>query len=82
MKGAHTPGPWEVKRVERFHVGIPGQIGADPADFLTEANARLIAAAPDLLQALVQLLDAIDNPRMCRAEFEAGRAAIHLATGS
>jgi hypothetical protein len=64
----HTPGPWELKPV---HGGVPGRraiyacnalgekfICAEPYD---EANARLIAAAPDLLEACKLALAAFEN---------------------
>ena len=60
----HTPGPWEVgaclsNSTHRFYVDVAhtskmpehGMI----ADNLLEANARLIAAAPDLLEAAKNL---------------------------
>ncbi|MGH9344382.1 MAG: hypothetical protein ACRD19_11555 [Terriglobia bacterium] len=56
----HTPGPWEVK-----HLKIGNQPVICAADGIVEsvdrpkeaqeANARLIAAAPDLLSALIDL---------------------------
>lgn len=54
-----TPGPWEVR--DRWYIGRPGRLslaevkcGDVPAtdEATHEANARLIAAAPDLLAAL------------------------------
>lgn len=58
----HTPGPWFVQHSS--HQGgllikpVPGQVVAQ-CDELPEmqANARLIAAAPDLLAALKALRD-------------------------
>jgi hypothetical protein len=71
----HTPGPWEVCRVAlnpQWFVGYT--IGcADPnarricdlnkyaSDEEREANARLIAAAPDLLRELADLIDLADT---------------------
>ena len=62
----HTPGPWEIRMVTNW-CGI-ARVGYHPhADVCSaktkdepwtetdEANARLIAAAPDLLAALVRL---------------------------
>jgi hypothetical protein len=95
----HTPGPW--------HIGMkPGPIiyglrGAQVADLSarmvpddeTRGNVRLIAAAPELLDALFNALpyveDVLDNPEQL-ACFKAGvverhakaiRAAIAKATG-
>lgn len=51
-----------------------------------EARARLIAAAPDLLTALRELLDRVEaSPEalnMARHQMDAGRAAIAKAEGS
>lgn len=59
----HTPGPWSIKgaSLNECKVLIPASksgwpddmqpIGAYGADRLSEANARLIAAAPELLSA-------------------------------
>ncbi len=69
---AHTPGPWSV--FETVSSGLP--IVATPlgpiahvlmhsyADaFEVNANARLIAAAPDLLEALKVLLNEVEDNR-------------------
>jgi hypothetical protein len=63
----HTPGPWVARKVGGQ--GFPGQVGyaidynADQeqvVDFVyEEADALLIAAAPDLLAALKYALDAL-----------------------
>ncbi|HEY8343348.1 MAG TPA: hypothetical protein VIK75_10220 [Calditerricola sp.] len=57
----HTPGPWHVRYDEHcdlYHVQSPSPPaeGPDVASFCTLADARLIAAAPDLLEALQTLL--------------------------
>lgn len=62
MSAKHTPGPWEI---ERGYSTIIKSIGPCVADEyagsawleVSEANARLIAAAPELLDALKELLD-------------------------
>ena len=67
----HTPGPWAVGDEERNNiVGPGGQVasvgpfasgGASRGDFDTmTANARLIAAAPELLAACIALLGESD----------------------
>ena len=69
----HTPGPWELydelHRDEQYVIGIRGtSIGtyviasvdygySEPFESQQQANARLIAAAPDLLAALKELGD-------------------------
>ena len=51
----HTPGPWPIQSHEnRLYVG-PVEIDGDDDEDL--ANARLIAAAPDMLAALRALDD-------------------------
>jgi hypothetical protein len=59
----HTPGPWHVR--EDYYVGRPGKLslaevkcGDVPAEDVEQhrANARLIAAAPDLLAACESFL--------------------------
>jgi len=58
-----TPGPWTVHPSESTVVEIPG--GHPSTVFAaycgTEANARLIAAAPDLLAALEDVMAWLDN---------------------
>ena len=72
---SHTPGPWEVDTEEEegrswvvirgagFYIAnVSGGIGPG----ITEANASLIAAAPDLLEALIAVRDDFDDD--CTAE--------------
>jgi hypothetical protein len=56
-QATHTPGPWEISKNEAGELDIceagAGNMLADLAKCKNaEANARLIAAAPDLLEAL------------------------------
>jgi hypothetical protein len=73
MKQKHTPGPWIYrwsKDANGFLVGTetgpgehnwPGnQVGVYTADVLREADARLIAAAPDLFEAIQRALKEIE----------------------
>lgn len=67
---SHTPGPWSNERIwdtpeTRIHARRDGGVPVALAEVFTmwnpgekEANARLIAAAPDLLDALRELLAA------------------------
>ena len=95
MQTKHTPGPWHIG-VRTFHAGrdVYGPKGepvavADQELTLPEesaANARLIAAAPDLLAALEALvgeadLGEVDLDDDDRAKLEQARAAIAKATG-
>lgn len=81
----HTPGPW----LYDYAPGYCGELialedGTTLAEFVTEpseANARLIAAAPDLLDALTDVMnfvaaDLIDSDVGVKA-----RAAIAKAKG-
>jgi hypothetical protein len=74
MKTKHTPGPWKFHKGRgidpRFHVQTVGgyQISETPKNGIAcgiesanEANARLIAAAPDLLNALELALATIQR---------------------
>lgn len=64
MKMAYTPAPWNVTNLDTaetvFYIG--GQSGSIASAWNKgggegEANARLIAAAPELLEALLKLMD-------------------------
>ena len=51
----HTPGPWSIRQESVWSVGTDHEMTAlvyGCTDTEEEANARLIAAAPDLLEAL------------------------------
>lgn len=70
---AHTPGPWQVvencvvagSTDDDMHMVASIPIGAHfPARFETETgqqNARLIAAAPEMLEALEETLKYLDD---------------------
>lgn len=57
----HTPGPWAVVSGHDWHSGQQyGVKDVAPLNHtITEANANLIAAAPDLLEALENMMDMI-----------------------
>jgi len=65
----HTPGPW--KKVSGFLIGSNGKevvaasvgigLGSDSGNGEREANGRLIAAAPELLESLQLALAWIDT---------------------
>ena len=74
MKTTHTPGPWEIVVVNHngwtldgsdrpfmplYRIG-DGEFFIEPKEAL--ANARLIAAAPELLEALVGIISAVEDP--------------------
>jgi len=101
MSEAHTPGPWLMvsntvyslthagwrKGVEQFKNRFHAYVQADkecPDDEHT-ANVRLIAAAPDLLEAAKALVAADDARSNVQPLYESAcalaRAAIAKATG-
>jgi len=82
---AHTPGPWEV--TPRGNVATQSAVIAKlpTGQPSREANARLIAAAPELLEALKRLLSAGMGRRLnvveCGEEIDRAKAAIAKAEG-
>lgn len=96
----HTPGPWTIQRINNEVWPGPYLVVVDPVTKQTlakitrdhggmaigesAANARLIAAAPDLLHALKFLTDAASaEPAMAiyKAHIEQAQAAINRAEG-
>lgn len=92
----HTPGPWELHE-SVTHVRV---VAADGENIWFEdkrcprviEDARLIAAAPELLEAFMAMLEWDDREKdhavdfyarmdLCRAAFDKARAAIAKATG-
>jgi hypothetical protein len=85
----HTPGPWTAQSNGHYgfiieHEGssiaaVWGQkINMNATPLPASANACLIAAAPDLLEALKGVIAVADRKTN---EFDAARAAIAKATG-
>ena len=86
MSTQHTPGPWwhsglEVGTVPMMMVKVAKVSGANHQE--AQANAVLIAAAPDLLAALREFVKSFEG---CYADGEPAmikaRAAIAKATGA
>ena len=93
----HTPGPWEVAGNcvrTRYRMGDPDNSGvlvADVGVHLAErhANARLIAASPDVVEALILALPYVEaaeqdetyKPGAVAKVTAAIRAALSKATG-
>jgi len=90
MTTQHTPGPWTTDGAARTgDLDVISPIGritlidcefSDESEDVLTANARLIAAAPDLLAALEGLLNALPSATTHPA-IKAARAAITKATG-
>lgn len=90
----HTEGSWFVEKWNHPGHGEVTQVSAFSEDgnrvmrcvvesFNEEADARLIAATPELLEALKNLSELYDTDEGCRnlPEYQAARAAITKATG-
>ena len=95
----HTPGPWIYSKDERYFPRIEFPAARLDDQYLTvneptgevmeiyEANARLIAAAPELLERLSWAIKFIDTYAAKQAgpatpELNKARAAIAKATGA
>lgn len=94
MSTKHTPGPWTFEKVTKptryFEVHIPGDHpiavgrsgGPDDVHACDEANARLVAAAPEMLEALKAVDGYFEpNPKGVPAWLKQVRAAIAKADG-
>lgn len=95
---AHTPGPWVygdwINRAKGVHDGagwVEVWSQSDPDNCLPIvackhqdelANARLISAAPELLEALIRLLDDEDEHLTLQGRKNLARAAIAKAGGA
>ena len=95
MSVQHTPGPWKAYPIEMNH-GLPyTPVAANTllakvyseafGDYeQSEANARLVAAAPDLLAALRAMVSAQHSGPISDemlAAWKQGKSAIAKATG-
>ena len=69
MSGRWTPGPWRIKEWPYRHIrSDAGCVFAN--DYKPYANARLIAAAPDLYEALEWAVNHFDGNTKCNANQE------------
>lgn len=78
MSAEHTPGPWKVIPSPHGPRYACVQIGENP-DYTTlelePTDARLIAAAPDMLAALQAIREAIEELAMVRQAIAKANAA-------
>ncbi len=93
MSAQHTPGPWFVAHLpdgqgswvacdpDGCGIHADGSYMAVCVSPIGEANARLIAAAPDLLAALEGLFRLLDAGSLYEPQAFAARAAIAKAKG-
>lgn len=85
---AHTPGPWTIEFRDSDYPmwQVMGNIGGEPvvvADQLEQEDARLIAAAPVLLEALEAIVASYDNRvSIAFVIVDKARAAIAQAKGT
>jgi len=80
----HTPGPWSIRQESVWSVGTDHEMTAlvyGCTDTEEEANARLIAAAPDLLEALKILAKQAESHGAEGVYWDKARAAIAKAEG-
>lgn len=91
----HTPGPWRTKREGFSTIYVEAPIGGgwvqeiaacgptNDGSAQQEANARLIAAAPEMLEALRNICDEQDAQQgyASLAAYDQARAIIAKATG-
>ena len=95
MRAQHTPGPWRVGKSGGSVVAdqpITGMAGSDHVDYygghlvaesITPSNARLIAAAPELLEALQRYVAHDQRTGLTDNNlYRTAVAAIEKATGS
>lgn len=96
MTTKHTPAPWQIDDktfvyalgpggTNKFFLSVqaagPERIGEREK----ESNARLIAAAPELLAALQSMIELIDDNGLCVdgcEDYDTAIAAIAKATGA
>jgi hypothetical protein len=83
---SHTPGPWTVEwSDEEGNDGVTIEAPDGPVAFrVLEVDARLIAAAPDLLAALIRMYEQFGTQNYTKSAADAvimAEAAIKKATG-
>lgn len=83
----HTPGPWFTEvgtaRVlsDDARATIICEVTGAPNNPATIADARLIAAAPDLIAAALECVEMENEPRFLYGAIKSLKAAISKATG-
>ena len=89
----HTPGPWTVEMINNDAARIWGPNNTFVAEcwrphgkaYPTKANANLIAAAPELLEALEECLDSWqygESTTEGKTAYDKAREAIIIAKGA
>lgn len=81
MSTKHTPGPWSVDPDAPEYVTgyqIASTVQGDHMEPVSEANARLIAAAPELLAVLEQVAQYLELDRKENVNSYAQRARLDV----
>lgn len=83
----HTPGPWRAEPGDYPDDNYVTSDGGTIVDHVSDADARLIAAAPDLLDALMAVVkaDVFPRPSLSSPLWDAldlAHAAVAKARGS
>jgi hypothetical protein len=83
MKAGHTPGKWEIHPcggIWAFFIGTQDEVVSNAH---TEANARLISAAPEMLSALAGLMIVLpaDVKNEIQGHIDAAEKALLKARG-
>lgn len=86
----HTPGPWRFGGPEKCTIydrfgqrianSFEGVMATQRSDSECQANAKLIASAPDLLEALQAIIEDMDSEHGTEYDYNKARAAIKKAT--
>jgi hypothetical protein len=81
-RGKHTPGPWHANIVPGQHLHtVAGECDHPWVCEASESNARLIAAAPAMLEALQMVINETNAGLWDCLPIEKAKAAIRAATG-
>lgn len=79
----HTPGPWEC-HPDDLAEGLYWVLPEATTVAEDEANAHLIAAAPEMkeaLEALISVMETTECDRLFRADYAKAKAALAKANG-
>ena len=77
-----TPTPWRIGAIESGRVAIDGDNGEEVTGFVSPEDGRLIAAAPDLLEALQNIAEYWNQDQNEAAMADACWHAIHTASAA
>ena len=78
----HTPGPWALRACAVNHQQLTGNGPGLIADIHNDADARLIAAAPQMLRALQRLTRPDDGRGPADDDLAYALDVIRVATGA